>query len=127
MNRISAVWYTKQLPVEKWNELIDKNDHLRIYLLGGPGDEELCTSMAREHPADNIISLAGELSLLKSAALMKGAQHNYVNDSGPLHIASAMNANVTAFFCSTIPDFGFGPLSENSTVKEVENLNAGNR
>ena len=41
---------------------------------------------------------------------------NYVNDSGPLHMASAVNAPVTAFFCSTIPKFGFGPLSENSTI-----------
>jgi heptosyltransferase-2 len=66
--------------------------------------------------------LSGKLSLLKSAALMQGAEHNYVNDSGPLHIASAMNASVTAFFCSTVPDFGFGPLSENSTIKQVEGL-----
>jgi ADP-heptose:LPS heptosyltransferase len=44
---------------------------------------------------------------------MKGAKMNYVNDSGPLHLASAMNAPITAFFCSTVPEFGFGPLSEN--------------
>jgi len=33
-----------------------------------------------------------------------------------------MNAPVTAFFCSTIPGFGFGPLSEDSEIKEVLNL-----
>lgn len=118
----ASVWYTKQLPVEKWNELIEKNEDKRIYLLGGPSDQELCASIIKEHPALNIMSLAGELSLMQSAALMKDAVHNYVNDSGPLHITSAMNANVTAYFCSTIPGFGFGPLSENSTIKQVENL-----
>jgi ADP-heptose:LPS heptosyltransferase len=60
------------------------------------------------------------LSLMESAALMKGAKMNYVNDSGPMHIASAMNASVTAFFCSTIPDFGFTPLSEISFIKQVD-------
>ena len=45
---------------------------------------------------------------------------NYVNDSAPLHIASAMNANVTAIFCSTIPEFGFGPLSENSVIVQTD-------
>ena len=49
---------------------------------------------------------------------------NYVNDSAPLHIASAMNAPVTVYFCSTEPSFGFGPLSDNKTIVEVkEKLN----
>jgi heptosyltransferase-2 len=53
---------------------------------------------------------------------MENAKRNYVNDSGPLHLASAMNAPVTAFFCSTSPLFGFGPLSDDSKISEVENL-----
>jgi ADP-heptose:LPS heptosyltransferase len=51
---------------------------------------------------------------------MKLATMNYVNDSAPLHLASAMNAPVTAFFCSTIPEFGFGPLSENNQIIQTE-------
>ena len=68
---------------------------------------------------DNVSNLAGELSYLESCALMKGAKMNYVNDSGPLHMASAVNAPVTTFFCSTVPSFGFGPLSDQSTIIEV--------
>jgi heptosyltransferase-2 len=45
---------------------------------------------------------------------------NYVNDSAPLHLASAVNASVTAIFCSTVPDFGFGPLSDKSRVVETQ-------
>jgi heptosyltransferase-2 len=41
---------------------------------------------------------------------------NYTNDSAPLHLCSAVNAPVRAVFCSTIPEFGFGPLSGNSGV-----------
>jgi heptosyltransferase-2 len=55
---------------------------------------------------------------MQSAALMKSARMNYVNDSGPLHICSAMNAPVTAFFCSTTPAFGFGPISDQSIIIE---------
>ena len=55
---------------------------------------------------------------------MKDAEMNYVNDSAPLHLASAMNAPVTVVYCSTIPDFGFGPLSDNSRIIETKiNLN----
>ena len=50
---------------------------------------------------------------------MQHAEMNYVNDSAPLHLASAVNAPVTAFFCSTVPEFGFGPLSDKSIIKQV--------
>ena len=50
---------------------------------------------------------------------MQNAKMNYVNDSAPMHIASAMNAPTTAIFCSTIPAFGFGPLSDNSKIVET--------
>ena len=63
--------------------------------------------------------LAGKLSLLGTASLMSRARMNYVNDSAPLHIASAMNAPVTVVFCSTVPAFGFGPLRENGRVIET--------
>jgi len=116
----TSVWYTKQWPAEKWIALINKlpKDH-NIFLLGAPADKLACQKIAdrSEHP--NVIVKAGELSLLQSAALMKGANMNYVNDSAPLHLASAMNAPVTAVFLSTVPQFGFTPLSDNSTVCET--------
>jgi lipopolysaccharide heptosyltransferase II len=119
----ASVWFTKQLPTEKWVELIQKKTNEgTVCLLGGPADFNLCEKIRDEAKRDNVINLAGKLSLMESAALMKGATMNFVNDSGPLHIASAMNAPVTTFFCSTIPDFGFGPLSDDSTIIEVNGL-----
>ncbi|HDO06155.1 MAG TPA: glycosyltransferase family 9 protein, partial [Bacteroidetes bacterium] len=48
---------------------------------------------------------------------------NYTNDSAPTHLASAMNAPVAAIFCSTVPEFGFGPLSATSfVIQTTENL-----
>ena len=31
-----------------------------------------------------------------------------------------MNAPVTVFFCSTVPEFGFGPLSDKTTIIQVK-------
>jgi ADP-heptose:LPS heptosyltransferase len=59
------------------------------------------------------------MNLLQSAALMKDAVMNYVNDSAPMHLASAMNAKTTAIYCSTVPEFGFGPLAEGARIAEV--------
>jgi heptosyltransferase-2 len=114
------VWFTKEFPEEKWVELIDQlNPERNIFLMGGPSDVELCQRIKQESIHSNITILAGELNFLQSAALMKEARMNYVNDSGPLHLASAVNASVTAIFCSTIPEFGFGPLSDNSRVVQT--------
>ena len=119
----TSVWFTKQMPTHKWIELINSLPvSSSIYLLGAPSDNVYCQKLLNESNAKNVVSLCGELSLLQSAALMKDATRNYVNDSGPLHLASSVNAKVTAFFCSTVPDFGFGPLSDDSETKEVANL-----
>lgn len=120
----ASVWFTKQFPAEKWIELIHgiKPDW-RIYLLGAPGDLEHCAKIKTDSAHTGVHVLAGELNFLQSAALMESARMNYTNDSAPLHMASAVNAPVTAVYCSTIPEFGFGPLSDVSrTVQTTEEL-----
>jgi ADP-heptose:LPS heptosyltransferase len=117
----TSVWFTKQFPAEKWVELcrIIPAD-TRIYLLGAASDSAACDRIANESGHKNIFNLAGKLSLLASAALLKGAIMNYVNDSAPLHMSSAMNAPTTAVFCSTVPSFGFGPLADKSKIVETK-------
>ena len=120
----TSVWFTKQAPQEVWIALIEKLSapNTTIYLLGAPSDRAYLDEIVQNTRSSQVLNLAGQLSLLQSAALMAGAQHNYVNDSGPLHLTSATNAPVSAFFCSTVPEFGFGPLSENATIIEVKDL-----
>ena len=115
----ASVWYTKQLPKEKWIDLI-RQLKTKVYLIGAPSDKELCNSILNQLPSQSVENLAGRLSLMQSAALISKATRTYINDSGPLHIASAMNAPVTAFFCSTIPEFGFGPLSEDAIIQQTD-------
>ncbi len=118
----ASVWETKQLPKEKWVELINSPAlvDMTIYLLGGPADKALNEEILSQAKHSKIENLAGKLSIMESVALIKAATMTYVNDSGPLHMASAVNAPVTAFFCSTIPGFGFGPLSDKSTIIETQ-------
>lgn len=117
----TSVWFTKQFPLHKWVELIKNTTPIyKVYLLGRESDKATCDKIIKDSERNNIENLCGKLTLLQSAALMKDAAMNYVNDSAPLHLASAMNANVTAIFCSTIPAFGFGPLSDNSKIIETK-------
>jgi heptosyltransferase II len=119
----ASVWFTKQLPAEKWIELMNRIDRsTAIYLLGAPGDTALCEELRAGSLHTGVTVLSGKLSLLQSAALMRHAAMNYVNDSAPLHLASSVNAPVTTFFCSTVPAFGFGPLSTYSVISGVDGL-----
>ncbi|MGN0033746.1 MAG: glycosyltransferase family 9 protein [Candidatus Limimorpha sp.] len=114
-----SLWATKQFPVERWVGLLSNTpDGLRVYLLGGGADKDVCREIVSGLGGKDVVSLAGQLSLLESAALMRDAAMNFVNDSSPMHLASSQNAPVTAVFCSTVPDFGFGPLSDDSLVVE---------
>ncbi|QHT65731.1 glycosyltransferase family 9 protein [Rhodocytophaga rosea] len=117
----TSVWFTKQFPQEKWIELINQlPEHYTIYLLGSPADHQACEDIKTGASKNTVVNLAGKLSLLQSAALIEKALMNYVNDSAPMHMASAMNAPTCAVYCSTIPAFGFGPLSGQAFIIEKQ-------
>jgi heptosyltransferase-2 len=113
----ASLWFTKQYPEEKWIDFIKQLDpNLCVYFLGGPNDVTLCNNIIKESQHAFSINLAGKLSLLETAALMRDAQRNFVNDSAPMHLAGSVNGAITVIFCSTVEQFGFGPLSDDSIV-----------
>lgn len=112
-------WYTKQLPMENWLSFLDSIDYpMTVLLIGAARNFALCAEIeaACSNQWITFVNLCGSVSLLQSAALMKGAKMNYCNDSGPMHIASAMDAPVRAVFCSTVEEQGFGPLSRDAKI-----------
>ncbi|MDE3252020.1 MAG: glycosyltransferase family 9 protein [Bacteroidota bacterium] len=117
----ASVWFTKQFPADQWAQFIRAlPEGLNVYLLGARGDRMLCDAILQQSGRTCVWNLAGELGFLASAALQQDALMNYVNDSAPMHFASAVNAPVTALYCSTLPSFGFGPLSDNRHIIEVQ-------
>lgn len=116
----ASVWFTKQYPLQKWADLIEALPFEGpIYIIGGPGDKIIGDQIIQKTSQKQVLNLCGKFSFLASAALQEGALLNYVNDSAPMHFASAMNAPVVAVYASTIPGFGYGPLSDNSFIVET--------
>ncbi|MBN1339546.1 MAG: glycosyltransferase family 9 protein [Bacteroidales bacterium] len=116
----ASLWFTKQYPPVKWKEFVREVGHdTKIFFLGSGNDYEFCNDIIKEGLHRSSVNLAGKLTFLQTAALMKDAMMNFVNDSAPMHLASAMNAPVTAVYCSTVPSFGFGPLSDDSVIVET--------
>lgn len=115
-----SVWETKRWPADCFMELIHGLDALKIkvILIGGKDDRELCDSLA----FGNTLNLAGELSLIGSAAAIGISRALVCNDSAPLHLASAVNTPTVAVFGATTPELGFGPLADGSVVIENSDL-----
>lgn len=114
----ASVWFTKAWSEEKYSELTRELTKMgKVLFIGAPSDKELCDRIRQDHP--DTLNLCGALNLLDSAALMKKARRVFVNDSAPLHLASCVNAKTTAIFCSTVPQFGYTPLADDSVVVDV--------
>ena len=135
----TSVWFTKQFPLHKWIDFIEKllleeinnkilPQNFTIHLLGAPSDSENCqkiidtleNKLNQKNLKFKVSNLAGKLSLMQSAALMQHAKLVLANDSAPLHLASSVNAPVCAVFCSTVPAFGFTPISDESFIIETQ-------
>jgi heptosyltransferase-2 len=115
-----SVWETKKMPAQNWIQLINAVPaNYTIYLMGAPNEKDLCEEILSGSSRGDVFNIAGQLHLLDAAARIKGAQLNYVNASAPMHWASATNAPVAAIYCSTIPAFGYGPLSSTQFIVET--------
>ena len=118
-----SLWQTKQFPLSGWKSFVQElPENTHIVLMGSPADKNISDEIGNMRPASTY-NFCGRLNILQSAWVMKHAQMNFTNDSAPTHLASAVNAPVATIFCSTVPLFGFTPLSEISFVIESkENL-----
>ena len=86
---------------------------VQVVLLGSPNDRETCDHVQQHAGAARaaMLNLAGKTSLDDAIALLARAGAVVSNDSGLLHIASALNRPVVALYGSTDPDYA-PPLSE---------------
>ncbi|MFZ6772731.1 lipopolysaccharide heptosyltransferase II [Undibacterium sp. SXout7W] len=74
----------------------------QIVLLGSPKDRTVCDEIKALRP--EIFDLAGKTSLTQAITLIASAKAMVSNDSGLLHIASALNRPVIAIYGPTDPD-----------------------
>jgi len=90
---------------------------VQVALLGSPNDRATC-ELVQQHAgsaAGSVLNLAGQTSLDEAIALVAQTTAVVSNDSGLLHIASALNRPVVALYGSTDPDYA-PPLSEVAKV-----------
>ena len=76
----------------------------QVALLGSPKDREACDEVVAGSGAVAMFNLAGATRLGEAIALIARADAVVANDSGLLHIASALNRPVVALYGPTDPD-----------------------
>jgi len=88
--------------IEKYKELIKKLKErgFEVLLIGGNTDKEIEEAILKEVKC---ISAIGKTSLKESAALLKKCDVVVCNDSGPMHLAAAVNKKVVSIFGPTHP------------------------
>jgi len=102
-----ARWETKKWPPEYFAKLAAMfiADGLYVVLAGSKEDErqgEIIKELANS--PQKMINLAGRTSLRELAALIKGCYFYVSGDTGPLHIASALQKPLLAVYGPTRPD-----------------------
>ncbi len=84
----------------------------RVFVTGGPLEAQLAARVAAA-AGPGAISLAGDLSLEGLVALVAGARLLVSNDTGPVHLASALGVPTLALFGPNSPAL-YGPLAPGS-------------
>ncbi len=118
-------WFTKQLPLSKSVEitkgLIDSG--FRVILIGSYGDVGYCKQLERTLANRNLLNLCGRLAPLQSSVAISRSKCLVTVDSAASHLGSATDTPIVMIYGSTLPSFGFYPLTSRNVIIENNSLN----
>jgi len=112
-------WDTKQWRREGFAEVARhfKQKGFAVILIGSQSERALCEEIAELAPG--AVNLAGETTLSELAALIRRATICVTNDSGPMHLAAALDRPVISIFGPTDPVWA-GPYRRDGAVLRAE-------
>ncbi len=99
----------RRWPAERFAELARRlvtEDGLRVVLVGAPAERAhvaRVAALARPLPHGFLLDLAGELSIDELVALLERANAVVSNDSGPMHVAAALETPTVGLFGPETP------------------------
>ncbi len=115
-----AAHFTKRWPPEYWADLVDRlSPHNDLVILGGKAEAELGASLAAR-ASQGVVSAAGQMSLLETAALLKRSAAVAAGDTGVMHLATAVGTPTIAMYGPGVEEFGFFPWQARARVLQVD-------
>ena len=110
-------WETKQWTAEGFAmvaQLVRDRLGMVPVVVGGGGDRLLASAICNA-AVKGVVDLTGKTDLLTLAAVFKGAKAVVSTDTGPMHLAAAMETPVVALFGPTAP-WRTGPYGDSHRV-----------
>ncbi len=119
---VGGSYYTKQIPINKLQEICSLSDK-PIIVLGGKEDVATGLQLEKEFTG-KVFSPCGKLNINQSASIIQHADKVITSDTGLMHIASAFKKDIFSLWGNTVPEFGMYPYlpGKNSKILEVKNL-----
>lgn len=117
-----TTWITKLWPMPSWSALAEKLSAggYRIGLVGGKAEIETNKSLSKEIKSKvsnaNVVDLTGKTSLCDLMALFSRCRLVIGGDTGPLHLAAAMNGPKIVGVYGSTPIGRNGPFGEHCTT-----------
>ncbi len=108
--------FDKRWPEENYAQIADGLAHeygAKILILRGPDEAELARNLQKAAQSESIAY--APKSIRELAALIKRCDFFVCNDSGPMHIAAALDVRTVAIFGPT-DHVAWRPLSEEATI-----------
>jgi lipopolysaccharide heptosyltransferase I len=114
-----TVWETKQWRREGFAEVARHFSQrgFAVALIGSARERAVCDEVAALAPG--VVNLGGSTTLSEVAALIRRATICLTNDSGPMHLAVALERPVVSIFGSTDPIW-IGPYGREGAVLQAE-------
>jgi heptosyltransferase-2 len=113
-----ARWATKRWPVERFAaaaQALAQARQAAVVVLGSAEDRALAQELCQRLSVP-VLNSTGKLSLMHTAALLQQCHLLLSNDSGLMHMATALRVPVVAIFGPTVQEFGFYPFKASAQV-----------
>lgn len=120
---IGGTHFTKRMPAEKWNEILN-HIQVPVAIVGGKEDRMEGERIAL-HPdagGKDVWNTCGEFTIGESAHLIKKSGLVITHDTGMMHIAAAFQKPTIAIWGNTSPRFGMYPYLTRHLNMEVNDL-----
>ncbi len=118
---VSSRWKTKKWPYKNFIKVIEyfsKKNFLVTVLGDKKKDIEINQYLLSNQNNTNIINLIGKTSIDDLISIIRNSNIYITNDSGPMHIAAALNIPIVAIFGPTTKSLGFFPYTQKAIVLE---------
>ena len=115
-----SVWPTKRWLTSSYSELVGRllKQGYEIYLVGSKADLSECDFIQSHHP--EVKNFCGQTDLIELSEILRSARLLISNDSGAMHVASAVGCPSIVLFGPTVPEFGFRPWQQKVRILQTK-------